>query len=463
MKTCLLVVCSLWLGITTAFSQVLPDRFHHHFGVLTAEDERFTDFVLTNRSAARIFILRTDADKDVRILFSNRTLLPDSSVTMRVQYNPSEKGRFSRQLSVYVSALDEPLTFSLSGETAQLPAGMSPECPDFSAVASVARVPEFELRAKAVDAYTGEALSQVKIRLIHKGLPVHQLTTTREGAVRTRIPLGYYYVVATRPGYRPVERDVYLHVRRDTLLLAMIPLLPEPVAEERPMPDSLFFPSLPETANEIPVSADTLVVQEEIGPLQEDADTASFSERLYVRNNLVFLIDVSSSMLEEGKLDLLKASMIKVAEMLRSVDRISIVAYSTQARVILPSVSGDQKEKVIGIIRDAEASGLTAGGEGMKLAYQVAMQHFVEGGNNLVIMATDGAFNLYTSDVMPLVKRFRKRGIHTSVIGIRNTEADEKSMKKIAETGEGRYLPITNFQQAEHSLTEEIRAASKKR
>jgi Ca-activated chloride channel family protein len=179
-------------------------------------------------------------------------------------------------------------------------------------------------------------------------------------------------------------------------------------------------------------------------------------------NNLVFLLDLSGSMAMDGKLDLLKASMIEVCKALKPEDRVSVVVYNDKARVVMEGVSGANKEEIIAKISAMEAEGYTAGFEGMKKAYEMAQKHFIPGGNNMVIMATDGAFNLYTNDVTPMVRRGLKKGIVTSVIGIKNTERDSKSMITVAEQGGGRYVPIQNLPDALTLLVSEIRTAASK-
>jgi Ca-activated chloride channel family protein len=138
-------------------------------------------------------------------------------------------------------------------------------------------------------------------------------------------------------------------------------------------------------------------------------------------NNLVFLLDVSGSMQPPNKLPLLKSAFHLLAENLRAEDRIAIVVYAGAAGLVLPSTSGDQKEVILEAIDSLEAGGTTAGGAGIKLAYKIAEDNFIEDGNNRVILATDGDFNTgvsSNSEMVRLIERKRESGVFITVLGL---------------------------------------------
>src|SRR6185503_17263633 len=135
-------------------------------------------------------------------------------------------------------------------------------------------------------------------------------------------------------------------------------------------------------------------------------------------SNLVFLIDVSGSMMDENKLPLVKASMKMLADQLREKDRISIVVYAGKAGVALPSTDGSEKMKIKTAIDALEAGGSTAGGAGIQMAYRIAQQNFVKEGNNRIILCTDGDFNVGASsddDLVRMIEQERNKGIYLTV------------------------------------------------
>ena len=137
-------------------------------------------------------------------------------------------------------------------------------------------------------------------------------------------------------------------------------------------------------------------------------------------SNLVFLIDVSGSMGDRNKLPLLISSMKLLVNELNDEDRVAIVVYAGAAGLVLPSTPASQKQKIINALNNLQAGGSTAGGAGIKLAYQVALDHLIEEGNNRVILATDGDFNVgasSTSDMVRLIEEKRDQGIYLTITG----------------------------------------------
>lgn len=172
-------------------------------------------------------------------------------------------------------------------------------------------------------------------------------------------------------------------------------------------------------------------------------------------SNLVFLIDVSGSMADSKKLPLLKSSFKMLVKELRAEDKISIVVYAGQAGVVLEPTSGRDKEKIIAAIDRLEAGGSTAGGEGIKLAYNLARQNFLKNGNNRVILATDGDFNVGVSsegELTRMIENECKDGIFLSVIGVGEGNLKDSKMEALADKGNGNYSYIDNMQEAKKVL-----------
>lgn len=176
-------------------------------------------------------------------------------------------------------------------------------------------------------------------------------------------------------------------------------------------------------------------------------------------SNLVFLIDVSGSMSGEDRLPLLKSAFKMLVDSLRPVDRIAMVVYAGAAGLVLPSTSGDKKAEILEALDKLEAGGSTAGGAGIQLAYKVATDNFVKGGNNRVILATDGDFNVGVSDNTQLVKIIeekRKSGVFLSVLGFGMGNYKDDRMEKLADNGNGNYAYIDSLREARKVLVSEM-------
>ena len=178
-------------------------------------------------------------------------------------------------------------------------------------------------------------------------------------------------------------------------------------------------------------------------------------------NNLVFLIDVSGSMNEWNKLPLVKQSLRLLVDQLRPQDRVAIVAYAGAAGLVLPSTSGDEKARIAEAIERLEAGGSTAGGAGIELAYRTAREHFMARGNNRVILATDGDFNVGVSsdgELERLIEDKRREGTYLTVLGYGTGNYQASKMEKLAKAGNGNHAYVDDLAEARKVLVEEMGA-----
>ncbi len=185
----------------------------------------------------------------------------------------------------------------------------------------------------------------------------------------------------------------------------------------------------------------------------------SFDKSSLPPSNLVFLIDVSGSMNNPNKLPLLKSAFGLLVNELRPSDHVAIVVYAGAAGLVLESTPGNRKETIMAAIDNLNAGGSTAGGAGLKLAYQVAQENFVTGGNNRIVLATDGDFNVGESSngaMERLVEEKRKEGVFITVLGFGMGNVKDDKMELIADKGNGNYSYIDNLQEARRVLVREF-------
>ena len=176
-------------------------------------------------------------------------------------------------------------------------------------------------------------------------------------------------------------------------------------------------------------------------------------------SNFVFLIDVSGSMNDANKLPLLKSSLKLLVKQLRPQDRVAIVTYANHTKEVLSSTPGGDKAKILDAIDGLYASGGTAGGDGIQRAYRVAESNFVKGGNNRIILATDGDFNIGISSPQELEKMIemkRATGIYLTVLGFGMGNYKDNRMQVLAEKGNGNHAYIDNLTEAKKVLVNEF-------
>lgn len=180
------------------------------------------------------------------------------------------------------------------------------------------------------------------------------------------------------------------------------------------------------------------------------------------KSNFVFLVDISGSMNSANKLPLLKSSMKVLLDELREDDRVSIVYYASGVGVLLEPTKASEKAKIIKAIDNMRAGGGTSGAAGLELAYQMAEKHFVKGGNNRIILATDGDFNIGKSSdaaMQELIEEKRKSGVFLTCLGFGMGNYKDSKMVTLSKKGNGNYAYIDNIQEANRFLGKEFKGS----
>ncbi len=176
-------------------------------------------------------------------------------------------------------------------------------------------------------------------------------------------------------------------------------------------------------------------------------------------SNLVFLIDVSGSMDQPNKLPLVKTSMKMLVDQLRTIDNVAIVTYAGSVGVSLESTPASDKQKIKDVIDQLGAGGSTAGGAGIIMAYDIAKKNFLKKGNNRIILATDGDFNVGPStnkDMKELIEEERESGVSLSILGFGMGNYKDSKMELLADKGHGNYAYIDNITEATKSMVTEF-------
>jgi Ca-activated chloride channel family protein len=176
-------------------------------------------------------------------------------------------------------------------------------------------------------------------------------------------------------------------------------------------------------------------------------------------SNMVFLLDVSGSMHSADKLPLLKDSLAMLVNEMRPKDRVAIAVYAGAAGLVLPSTSGRHKDRILAALDNLQAGGSTAGAAGIELAYKVARENFIRGGNNRVILATDGDFNVGPSsdgELVRLIENKRKGGVFLTVLGFGTGNYQDAKMEKLADKGNGNHAYIDSLLEARKVLVSEM-------
>ncbi|MES2555724.1 MAG: VWA domain-containing protein [Bacteroidota bacterium] len=434
-------------------------------GELHAGSERFGDILVTNKGKQKSYILRVEKPVDVTYLASSDVLLPDSSFSFRLQVNPAKKGAFSYDVKVYTSDNMDPVNIRISGNVKELTentmAGMM-SCPDFGSEPS--RVQTSELTIITVDENTREPLAKSTVTIIRNGTPAGAWITGKKGSFQQESIPGYFYFFASHDGYFPKEAGVYVgpKIREIT-----IPLKIDPSTIVVPNPEPI-----PDEPEQLTAETAEILIDQQLANQQSDSvikqtipelaqlPPNSFESEHFKPVNVVFVLDVSSSMKLGEKMDLMKYSLNQLVDEMRPEDHISLVTYSDGASVLLAPTACTQQEAIKAKVAELKPHGMTAGGKGIKLGYKQALQQLSPDKATMVIIITDGAFNKSSDDYQKTVRKYAKKGITFSVVGVQNRPNDQRAMEEAAEFGNGRYIPINKLSDAQYNLLQEIRIAS---
>lgn len=444
-----------------AIGQVEVSTLKHDFGDLESYDNRFVDVTLTNKGTKQEYILRVKKEMDVVYISTSQFIEPGKSTTLRFQVNPTKKGKFNYIIDLYTSDRQDAQQIKLSGNLKELPdrsgSGLT-ACPDFGSHPANKRPNDFDLTVITIDQETKAELSKTAVSMIQNGRTLWSENTDLKGKIRKDATLGLSYFYASHEGYLPTELGAYVNRTRDVVVIELakdpnFQVKPPVEPEEHMYPIDIIEvePNLEEElSSEVVLPADSPKELSELNP-------NDFDETYFSPINVVFVLDVSGSMKQGEKVELMKYSLFQLTDMLRAQDKMGIVTYASNTKVLLSPVSGSNKDAINKEIEKLKAEGLTAGGKGIKVGYKEALKTYLDGGVNHIVVITDGAFNKDSDDYQKYVKKYKKKGINLSIVGIQNKPGDEVKMKEAAELGGGSYIPIHKLADAQNNLKQAIR------
>jgi len=467
-----LILLFLLFTSSFGFGQIEFDKVKHDFGELESYSVRYVDIILTNTGDKQEWLLSVKKPFEVVYINSNQFIEKDSSIIVRLQVNPKAKGRFSYDVNIFTSDRADATKIKLTGSLKQIDQNNNnalTACPSFNDRPGGKDPNSFDITVVTIDKESREELSQSTVSMLQNGRPIWTKNTNKKGIIKEDATLGLSYFYATHDGYFPAELGTYINFKRNYVVLELEKdksvIIPEPI----PVPvidDTLIveIEPVPEIIIEIEdhIEVDTTTIAE-APPSFNDIPKDNFDEDHFNPINVVFILDVSSSMKGADKMELMKYSLYQLTSMLRAQDKMGIVTYSSKAKVLLEPTSGANKDEINAQVEELKASGYTAGGKGIKMGYKEALKGKIDGGVNQVIIITDGAFNRDSDDYKRYVRKYKRKGINLTVVGIKNKEKYKDEMQRAAEIGGGRYIPVYGLADAQNNLTQEIRLLTFKR
>lgn len=424
------LIFPLLFATVTTCSQVVLTKDYHDFSTLGRADEGYADFEIDNGSEETVYIFRVEVPKYVDVAFSSKTIPPHGKAYIRLKYNPQRVGAFKEAFKVFTSAWKEPEIITIRGE-ATFAADRFIPCPDFSETPAGVLRP-FSVSARSFD---NQPLSDMEVFVFREGRSWGEYHTDINGELNLELPLGKYYF-----SVGGLDTSLYVSATNDHLVA--------------------FFDEEYTKRSQVP-----LISEEAITPVQPDEPSSSYSELppdKFKPNNLVFLVDVSTSMKHNGKLELMKVAMIRLVDLLRDLDRFTLISYSSDSGVLLKTDGNLDKEACKRAIAELRAGGKTEGAKALDKAGRAALDYYMEEGNNQIILATDGAFNEGADKARKISSKYHRKGVIVSVVGIKCGKFASGEMTELADIGGGSFIPLNTVEDANDILLKEVKLRSAK-
>lgn len=398
-------------------------------------------------------ILKISGSNNLTAEYPKTFLAPGDTATIIFRLYTPHSGAFSEQADLFLSASEKPLRITVKGSIKSIASDALTACPTGGLQGPP---PPFLQRFIALDHETDLPIPGARFNLLsYSGYMDNFKIPGNGNAVTKNYRTGEYSVSVIADEYLPIdsgllilpgEHDFRFFLRKPKPTVTAPDPLPQPEPEPQPQITEIVPDSLPSPTTESGGSS--------IMPLDK-----------FKPNNLIFVLDVSSSMRILGRIELLKKAMIQLTEALREADRVSIITFSTAPVLRIKGVPGNQKDTLNGIIRSLSAAGATYGIRGLRFAYELAEKNFIPEGNNTVIIATDGEFpqtDEHGTDIQTIIRDYLEKNIKLGVMAFGRDAEALKSMEKMAAKGAGGYMRMDGADASPELLLLEIMKQSER-
>lgn len=415
------------------------------FGDFGKESEKVIDIIVENHGTKPDFLLRSVFGVDFEVKFSDKTIPPGGQIVVRIQFNPRTKGSFHELGQLYFASMSAPIQIPISANVQYVNINGNTPCPDFSTRAADCCSNNFFI-VEVYDAKTKQPIDKSRVRIEEDGYVHLSIETNKEGKVSQAARIGFYDIKVDKKGYLPQVKTSYINNLNSKFIFYLEKTNQEEVEKEE---------------EEIVIEEEEIIIAEENLPTPDSNDI--LPESKFAPNNVIFLLDISGSMGVGDKLDLMKFSLSELVQVLRPVDRVGLISYANEAKVLQTSTSGSQTGELLQRVDEITTGGKTSGAKGFKRSYQMLLKNRIENGNNQLIVITDGAFAVEDqAAILKLVKRYEKKGIKTTVVAIKANSYAKDNLTLVSELGNGSFLQIEDKQSAEEVLIEELKKKSAK-
>lgn len=398
----------------TIICPIQSQSFQFNLKTIKSLNEDVVNIKIFNPTSEAVYILKTESASNITSRIYAKAIPAKSESIIRFKLNPQNKGRIEEDLKIYLSDRNDPVTIQLNAKVQNIPRNNLQDCPKFGGSFVFNSSTGVYERSDAGEYQTFEIkLNKPKEEVIAEQIIVDTLNKAIQLEEKSR---------KLNDRKTPKVNDRRSQPSLGQILFGKNDDIIENDNEEKELTED----KKPNSESKIDEAKENLLGSE------------------YKANNIVFLLDASTSMREQDKMELLKKSMITLLAPLRPKDYLSIVTYSGEAQVLLKPTSAINKTEIQNNINAIEADGSTQAVKGIKKAIKVAKSNFIDGGNNQILLVSDGAFDIgeRNMSLRNQIEKESKDGLIISTIGIKNEKWTNKSLVEISELGKGTFQRI---------------------
>ena len=425
------------------------DRFHN----------RLVDTYLVNENDNIWTLLRWESPSTLDVRVSSKSVSPSDTLFIRMKLNPTDKGPYNEEIQLLFA--DRIFTYRVKANIRHVDLSDHTPCPDFEKGSTTSN--SWSAGFKVVDRLSKAPVQGAEIIIRGRKGKQWTLNSDKEGEAEVQPDIDYYDMDVKAAGYASYHLETYINRHQNSFIIELMKGAGSMVSR-RPGSGVDLSEPVSQIKEEKKPEEETIAVAEETleEPLSVESPVLSeFDASLYRLNNITFLIDVSTSMRQGHKMEVLRTALSELVQMLRPDDRVSLITYASRTEVLQSGISGADKEELDDLIKNLRAEGLTAGEAGLKKAYAISKRYFIESGNNQVYLITDGALSKGYEKVNAMASQQAEKDIKLSVIAISANKWAEKQMGTLAVSGRGVFLSVDSEEAAAQELKESIKQQSR--
>jgi hypothetical protein len=460
-KSFLILLVSLPIA---ANAQLQADKSVHDFGNITYFNNDTAYFTFSNTSAKTIYLLPTQPKDNYAVLSSSKSISPNSSMRIAIVYYTDKKGNFSQDIPLYFSNSNTATVFKIKGNIKSIRETAFNVCPAIEN-SSPLKNNQIPLSITVRDANTSQIIKIPQVKVQKNYIDFNCVPGFESWNYKCKVDYGIVSVFASKKGYANNAIDFNYSEKNHDCVVFLTPLIDS--TEKKPVliPEKKPILITEKEPVEKPKDKDSLFVPETPVYVPVAYTDSGFNSYKYKPNHLIFIIDISGSMRDSGKLNYLKKSIKELTSVIRPGDYITLITYTNKVRVVFENLSGLDRQAIDRAIDTMKAGGGSNGSQSLITAYELARKHYIQNGNNQVFIATDGLLNsskMSNEDLYKLAsKSYRQDKVILSSIGFGQDANAIEFLQKLAKHGHGNFLRINNPYSDMKNLIEEVKKQCK--